>query len=785
MFVLDSNGYEQKTSPDRLRLKVAKFSRRRCFSTQLDTNTHTDDMDHTGVSSACENSGEKNSLSSDQLTADGNISTVQEKRVCKQEDSINKDVSLAPLSKSDDQSTCSIKSGKSTNEQNNPVVTSDQNLDGRSSIKISTEKKDVDSCAALRRRRTATKDSKKSDHLTSKPGTERSHPSHRSSSDANGSRHHFRHHHGHHLRDKPGTEQASKNEEQLVPPLKIRVEHRSKSVDQQTAAATYSVDSCVSEKVVDDVDVVDKTRNTKKSEDVPASAPTAHVTDIKTEKDVVPHVRDTALIKDDRPTRIAADQRRTRNASTKPTPPLTTKRRLSFEESLIAGTCISTISSSAVTTDSVKTSATVPSAPCRETVRGVEENAQLLPKVVAVTKPASVLNVSEKKELIFDSNKKIKLEDEKSAPVSLQNSSSTGNKVAANEVKMEQMSSSTENKDSVSDHVKSASHPDSVCKESESSLLVSKSTALLSEIKPDNKTDPISSDSKSRSTKSDVAGVVISKNEGSLISSVGAGSGTVPEEPSSSAKHSSSDRTSRHYRHHHHDHHHRHSSSSAKPHRMEGSCLDYELRQSRHNSSKYGSLMHVETDPNGGASVLHAFEDELSALSPRELSEFVREFFRVVFDEEPVGVPRHVMGIVHNSAAYLPDILEYFASAHPDMIVKRNHLGKSSDVETTTIGEYFQLVRSTYLAGTYRTGPLDHFSIVGTKAEETGGYFPEFLDLLDQNEFLKYISPWGKISELENMPRNESNDGPIVWARPGEQVVPTADMPKSPMVKKR
>lgn len=218
---------------------------------------------------------------------------------------------------------------------------------------------------------------------------------------------------------------------------------------------------------------------------------------------------------------------------------------------------------------------------------------------------------------------------------------------------------------------------------------------------------------------------------------------------------------------------------------MTGSHLDYELRQSRHSGSKYGSLIHVETQPNGGASVVHAFEDELSALSPRELSEFVREFFQVVFDEEPAGVPRYVMGIVHNSAAYLPDILEYFASAHPDMIVKRGHLGKSADVETTTIREYFQRVHLTYLAGTYRTGPLDHFSIVGTKAEETGGYFQEFLDLLDQNEFLKRVSPWGKMSELENMPRNESNDGPIVWARPGEQVVPTADMPKSPMVKKR
>lgn len=45
--------------------------------------------------------------------------------------------------------------------------------------------------------------------------------------------------------------------------------------------------------------------------------------------------------------------------------------------------------------------------------------------------------------------------------------------------------------------------------------------------------------------------------------------------------------------------------------------------------------------------------------------------------------------------------------------------------------------------------------------------------------------PWGKRSCLEGTPRESSDDGPILWSRPGEQVIPTVDLPKSPTKKKR
>jgi len=781
---------------DSLHPKTAEFSDRQ-LSTQRGSNTHPVHGAQRQLSPACEQLEKMNSTLSGRQTVGSTGITVEEMHsVCKeQEDSINEGASSANLSKNESLAACSLKMGTETEgnlcesmyEQNKCVVNLDRNFDEHLGKKFSREmKEDADNLAVLYRGSVFVKDSKKSEGLmplvspqakTSKPGTDQSHVHRRSSLDSNSSRPRHRHrhrHHSHHHHDKPDTEQTSRSGKQLVPPLKIRVEHHSKSADHQSSMATYLVDSCGSENTRDDAK---KTDEAKHSVTDLASEPTAHVTDNKTEKCVMPPAEDTITKEGDK--QAASDQRRTRSGNAMRPVPLVRKRRLTFEESLIAGTCISTTSSLAVTTDSVRTSVTAPSLSCSETTKSSkQESAPSSVKLMADTKATSVLKISEKKELIPNDTKKIKLEEEKS--VSVQHF--TSDSKPSDEVKINQRSSNTDNVDA--NHLKSLRHPNPVQEEFMSNLPESQSVAHNEN--NCERHNPGFSDSNIKCTMSDESD--LAKNGvGTKKNLSEAGSVTVAKElPDNSVKHPSSDRTSqRHQHHNHHGHHLRHSGSNTKPHRMTGSRLDYELKRSRHSGSKYGSLMHIETQPNGGASVLHAYDDELSTLSPLELSEFVREFFRVVFDEDPVGVPRYVIGIVHNSAAYLPDILEYFASVQPDMIVKRGHLGKSLDVETTTIGEYFQRVRSTYLAGTYRTGPLDHFSIVGTKAEETGGYFPQFLDLLEQNQFLKYVSPWGKMSELENMPRNESNDGPIVWSRPGEQVLPTADMPKSPMVKKR
>ena len=44
--------------------------------------------------------------------------------------------------------------------------------------------------------------------------------------------------------------------------------------------------------------------------------------------------------------------------------------------------------------------------------------------------------------------------------------------------------------------------------------------------------------------------------------------------------------------------------------------------------------------------------------------------------------------------------------------------------------------------------------------------------------------PWGPLSSQQMASRTDSNDGPILWVRPGEQYVPTAEH-KSSHPKKR
>lgn len=66
-------------------------------------------------------------------------------------------------------------------------------------------------------------------------------------------------------------------------------------------------------------------------------------------------------------------------------------------------------------------------------------------------------------------------------------------------------------------------------------------------------------------------------------------------------------------------------------------------------------------------------------------------------------------------------------------------------------------------------------SLVGAVQEESGGYLPDILDIIEGNPFLRLTSPWGDMSVVNLTCRSLSNDGPILWVRPGEQMVPTAE----------
>lgn len=133
------------------------------------------------------------------------------------------------------------------------------------------------------------------------------------------------------------------------------------------------------------------------------------------------------------------------------------------------------------------------------------------------------------------------------------------------------------------------------------------------------------------------------------------------------------------------------------------------------------------------------YHDEIKHLSSSETKELALEFFKLAFEEDKDSHAVFVLAVVHGSATYLPDILQYMAENYPTLTVKNGLLSKSSDIETTTLSNYNEHVCKHYEAGTVRYGPLHQISIVGTAHEEVGGYFPDLLALLEENQFLELV----------------------------------------------
>ena len=199
---------------------------------------------------------------------------------------------------------------------------------------------------------------------------------------------------------------------------------------------------------------------------------------------------------------------------------------------------------------------------------------------------------------------------------------------------------------------------------------------------------------------------------------------------------------------------------------------------------KYKNLMHVEKYSNGGGLILHAYQNEVDKLSDTEKYEFAREFMDFTYGEPSEGVANCCISVVHGAISHMPDLIEHFADTYPNLTVKAGVLGKS-DIETMSMEKYREQLNKSFSAGTFRCGPLLQVSVVGTAQEEVGDYFPEVLDMFESDPFLNLVMPWGELSSVRMASRNMSNDGPIMWTRPGEQLIPTADMPKSPFKRKR
>ena len=102
------------------------------------------------------------------------------------------------------------------------------------------------------------------------------------------------------------------------------------------------------------------------------------------------------------------------------------------------------------------------------------------------------------------------------------------------------------------------------------------------------------------------------------------------------------------------------------------------------------------------------------------------------------------------TACDLPDLLSHFAHTNPGLIVKTGIMGHSeSDIQTKTMSAYYESVQRSYCNGTFRAGPLHPISLVGTAHEEAGGYFPDFLKMLQQNPLLNLSMPWGSLAAVK------------------------------------
>lgn len=110
---------------------------------------------------------------------------------------------------------------------------------------------------------------------------------------------------------------------------------------------------------------------------------------------------------------------------------------------------------------------------------------------------------------------------------------------------------------------------------------------------------------------------------------------------------------------------------------------------------EFGRLIHIEQQANGGASVAHAYGEQLSCLSPPEMERFAEEFVALSFSEDEAHAACFVMGIIHGAASYLPDFLDYFSCKFPNTPVKMEVLGKK-DIETTTMANFHSQVRRSF-----------------------------------------------------------------------------------------
>ncbi len=194
-------------------------------------------------------------------------------------------------------------------------------------------------------------------------------------------------------------------------------------------------------------------------------------------------------------------------------------------------------------------------------------------------------------------------------------------------------------------------------------------------------------------------------------------------------------------------------------------------------------FMYIEQYENGGGYVLHAYADEIARLSPDNIQLLARKFFRTLFIERKkkgISVPfsYFCIGVVHGAAKRIPELVNTMGLQHPNLVVSSSPIDTKNASYTTTAKEFSENVFRTYCNGLYRHGPMHAISLVGVKGEERGQFCDDILGYIERDPFLRLVVPWGELSSLHGMDPHKSDDGPILWVRPGEQALPVHGQPK-------
>jgi hypothetical protein len=163
-------------------------------------------------------------------------------------------------------------------------------------------------------------------------------------------------------------------------------------------------------------------------------------------------------------------------------------------------------------------------------------------------------------------------------------------------------------------------------------------------------------------------------------------------------------------------------SSNSSQQKLSSPFRDLSLTNSNNDRLQlFQSLIHTEEHPNGGASLIRTYYNEYIRLSTENINLFVNYFFNLVYGEVNQRA-KYSIGVLHDGARYLPDLVDYFSLTYPKMTVKTTNIFNSKEVLTTTMGEYRNRILQTYSNGTFRYGPLMSISLVGivTGKEECG-----------------------------------------------------------------